>query len=251
MKEKKLRVLAIIPAREGSKGIKDKNVAACNGKPLIAWTIEAARKAGEIDRLIVSTDSTRYRDILEHDYGVDLFPFIRPDKYAKDKTPSSDVIIHALDKLAEQGEEYDIVVLLEPTSPLRTPEQINEAIQLLKQAPRARALVSVVEDSNHHPLLAFEIQKNGQLVPYGTLTGPSAADPAYPGHPRRQALRPAYFMSGDLYLSYVDTYRERLSFNHELTAAYKVEHWQAPEVDEPQDLIIVDALLKARAGGKI
>jgi CMP-N-acetylneuraminic acid synthetase len=247
-----MRVLAIIPAREGSKGIKDKNVAACNGRPLIAWTIDAARKAGEIDRLIISTDSLRYRDILEHDYGADLFPFIRPEKYAKDKTPSSEVVIHALDKLEELGEEpFDIVVLLEPTSPLRTPEQINEAIQLLKQAPRARAIVSVVEDSNHHPLLAFEIQKNGQLVPYGTLTGPAPNDPIYPGHPRRQALRPAYFMSGDIYLSYVDTYRERMSFNHELTAAYKVQHWQAPEVDEPHDLIVVDALLKARQGGRI
>ena len=247
-----MRVLAIIPAREGSKGIKDKNVTPCNGRPLIAWTIDAARKAGEIDRLIISTDSLRYRDILEHDYGADLFPFIRPEKYAKDKTPSSEVVIHALDKLEELGEEpFDIVVLLEPTSPLRTPEQINEAIQLLKQAPRARAIVSVVEDSNHHPLLAFEIDKVGRLIPYGNLTGPSGADAKYPGHPRRQALRPAYFMSGDIYLSYVDTYRERLSFNHELTAAYKVQHWQAPEVDEPHDLIVVDALLKARQGGKI
>jgi N-acylneuraminate cytidylyltransferase/CMP-N,N'-diacetyllegionaminic acid synthase len=246
MTEKK-RVLAIIPAREGSKGIKDKNVSACNGKPLIAWTIEAAKKAGEIDRLIVSTDSARYRDILEHDYGEELFPFFRPEKYAKDKTPSSDVVIHALDKLEELEEgPFDIVVLLEPTSPLRTPEQINEAIQLLKQAPKARALVSVVEDSNHHPLLAFEIDKDKRLVPYG-----QEHNKEYPGHPRRQALRPAYFMSGDLYLSYVDTYRERKSFNHELTAAYKVEHWQAPEVDEPHDLIVVDALLKARQGGKI
>lgn len=246
-----MKVLAIIPAREGSKGIKDKNVAPCAGKPLIAWTIEAAKKASEIDRLIVSTDSQRYKDILEHNYGKELFPFMRPEKYAKDKTPSSDVVIHALDKMAELGEEFDIVVLLEPTSPLRTPEQINEAIQLLKSAPKARALVSVVEDSNHHPLLAFEIQKNGQLVPYGSLTGQSAAEPHYPGHPRRQALRPAYFMSGDFYLSFVDTYRERLSFNHELTSAYVVEHWQAPEVDEPHDLIIVDALIKARNEGKI
>lgn len=240
-----MRVLAIIPAREGSKGIRDKNVATCNGKPLIAWTIEAARKAGEIDRLIVSTDSTRYQDILEHDYGADLFPFIRPEKFAKDKTPSSDVVIHALDKMEELGEEpFDIVVLLEPTSPLRTPEQINEAVQLLKQAGKARALVSVVEDSNHHPLLAFEVDKSGRLLPYGGSL-------KYPAHPRRQDMRPAYFMSGDLYLSYVDTYRERLSFNHDLTAAYKVEHWQAPEVDEPHDLIMIDALLKARQGGKI
>jgi len=246
MTEKK-RVLAIVPAREGSKGIPDKNVAAVCGKPLIAWTIEAARKAGEIDRLIVSTDSARYRDILEHDYGSDLFPFIRPDRIAKDKTPSSDVVLHALDKLEELGEDpYDIVVLLEPTSPLRTPEQINEAIQLLKQAPKARALVSVVEDSSHHPLLAFEIDKSGRLVPYG-----QDHNKEYPGHPRRQALRPAFFMSGDLYLSFVDTYRERKSFNHELTAGYKVQHWQAPEVDEPHDLIIMDALMKARQGGKI
>ena len=73
-----MRTLAIIPAREGSKGIRDKNVSTCAGKPLIYWTIEAARKAKEIDRLIVSTDSARYRDMLEQ-YGKDLFPFIRPE----------------------------------------------------------------------------------------------------------------------------------------------------------------------------
>lgn len=246
-----MRVLGIIPARAGSKGIRDKNVSPCAGKPLIAWTIEAAKKATEIDRLIVSTDSQRYKDILEHNYGKELFPFMRPEKYAKDKSTSAEVVIHALDKMSELGEDFDIVILLEPTSPLRTPEQLNEAIGLLKQAQKARAMVSVVEDSNHHPLLAFEVQKNGQLVPYGSLTGASTAEPSYPGHPRRQALRPAYFMSGDFYLSYVDTYRERLSFNHELTAAYKVESWQAPEVDEPHDLIVVDALIKARQEGKI
>jgi CMP-N-acetylneuraminic acid synthetase len=245
-----MKTLAIIPAREGSKGIKDKNVSTCNGKPLIYWTIEAARKAKEIDRLIVSTDSTRYRDMLEQ-YGKDLFPFLRPEKYAKDKSTSAEVVIHALDKMSELGEDFDIVILLEPTSPLRTPEQLNEAIGLLKQAQKARAMVSVVEDHNHHPLLAFEVQKNGQLVPYGSLTGASTAEPSYPGHPRRQALRPAYFMSGDFYLSYVDTYRERMSFNHELTSAYVVEKWQSDEVDEPADLIRIDALLKARMEGKI
>ena len=239
------RVLAIIPAREGSKGIKDKNVAPCAGKKLIAWTIEAARKAGEIDRLVVSTDSQRYKDMLEHDYGADLFPFIRPDRIARDKSTSADVIIHALDELEEMGEEpYDIVVLLEPTSPLRTPEQINEAIQQLKQAPKARAMVSVVEDDTHHPLLAFEIDKVGRLVPFGGVQ-------KYPAHPRRQDMRPAYFMSGDLYLSYVDTYRERLSFNHELTAAYKVPAWQALEIDRPHDLLMMDVLIRARQEGRL
>jgi CMP-N-acetylneuraminic acid synthetase len=174
---------------------------------------------------------------------------MRPEKFSKDKSPSSDVVIHALDKLEELGDGgYDIVVLLEPTSPLRTPQQINEAVELLETANKARAIVSVVQDGNHHPLIAFEVGKNNQLVPYGTLTGNHGE---YPGHPRRQALRPAYFMSGDLYLSYVDTYREKKSFNHELTAGYLVESWQAPEVDEPCDLIIVDALLKARMDGRL
>ena len=245
--EQKLRVLAIIPAREGSKGIKDKNVATCEGRPLIAWTIEAARKAGNIDRLIVSTDSQRYKEMLEHDYGKDLFPFLRPEKFADDKAPSSDVIIHALDRLIELGEEpFDIVVLLEPTSPLRTAEQINEAIQILKQSQKARAIVSIVESPSHHPLLAFEIDKSGKMFPYG-----QEHNKEYPGHPRRQALRPAYFMSGDLYLSYVDTYRERLSFNHDLTAGYIVQSWQGDEVDEPVDLIRVSAILHAKREGKL
>jgi CMP-N,N'-diacetyllegionaminic acid synthase len=228
-----LKVLAIIPAREGSKGVKDKNVQPLNNKPLIYWTIKEAQRSA-VDRVIVSTDSERYRSILEQ-YGTELFPFIRPEKYAKDKTPSSDVVLHALDYFKKQDEVYDIVLLLEPTSPLRTAEQINEALEKLRNHPRARAIVSVVEQPSYNPILAFEIGRDTLLVPYGTTE--------YPGHPQRQALRPAYFMSGDIYASYVDTYREKKTFDHDLTIAYIVPAWQAQEIDYPHDLVIMEALM--------
>lgn len=236
-----MKILGIIPARSGSKGITDKNVQPLLNKPLIWWTISEAKKAA-LDRVIVSTDSIRYKDMLEQ-YGPELFPFLRPEKYAKDKTPSSDVIIHALDWLEKnEGVKYDMLVLLEPTSPMRTAEQINAGIERLKLAPKARALVSVCEQPNYNPLIAFEIGKDDRLVPFGD----SHEFPQYPNHPQRQAMRPAYYMSGDLYISYVDTYRKYKSFNHEKSIAFVVPAYQAVEVDYPHDLIMVEALMKAR-----
>jgi len=238
-----MKTLAIIPAREGSKGIPDKNVKPLLNRPLVWWTISEAQKAA-VDRVIVSTDSERYRSILEQ-YGADLFPFIRPEKLAKDKTPSSDVIIHALDWMEKnEGTKYDTVVLLEPTSPMRTAEQINEGLERLRNAPKAKALVSVTEQPNYNPLIAFETTKDGLIVPFG-------GGQEFPDHPRRQALRPAYFMSGDLYISNVQTYRQKRCFDHDKTIAYILPKYHAYEVDDPADLVVIEALMKARIEGRI
>lgn len=232
-----MKILCIIPAREGSKGIKDKNVQPLCNKPLIYWSIAEAKKAA-VDRVIVSTDSQRYVDMLTQ-YGQDLFPFIRPEKYAKDKTPSSEVVLHALDWMEKnEGTKYDTIVLLEPTSPLRTAEQINEAIHILKNTPKAKALVSVTE-SKDNPLIAFELTKDNIIVPYGT-------NGEFPGHPQRQAMRPAYFMSGDIYISDVATYRKTRTFDHDKTIGYVLPPYHKHEIDDPHDLVIMEALMKWR-----
>ena len=239
--KKDLKVICIIPARGGSKGFPDKNVAALCGQPLIWHTVNCAVNTNQIDKVIVSTDSAQYRDIIDGRFGPGYVPFLRPEKMAGDSSAVCDSVLYTIDRVQEeQQEQYDIALLLEPTSPIRTPGQLNEAIGMLKDSARMRALVSVVDDRCRHPIDAFELGRDKNLMPYGGGSYP-------PGHRARQALRPVYFMDGSFYLSYIDTYRERGSFTHELTIGYEVPGWQAQEIDHEWDLVSIEAIMKWRA----
>lgn len=126
------RILAVIPARGGSKGIPFKNIVSLGGLPLIAWTIAAARAAHGLDRVIVSTDDANIAAIArEHDAEV---PFLRPVEFSGDSAPAVDVIKHALGQLhADDGKPYDAVAYLQPTSPFRTTAHLNDAVALYNQ----------------------------------------------------------------------------------------------------------------------
>jgi CMP-N,N'-diacetyllegionaminic acid synthase len=137
------KIIAIIPARSGSKGLKDKNIKELKGKPLIAYTIEAAKKSEIFDRIIVSTDSEKYAEISKK-YEAEV-PFLRSNENSGDKAGSWEVVKEVLSKL---DEKYDIVILLQPTSPLRTSQNIKEAIDLFFEK-NADTLFSVCETS--HP----------------------------------------------------------------------------------------------------
>ncbi|EJL78582.1 CMP-N-acetylneuraminic acid synthetase [Polaromonas sp. CF318] len=152
-----LRIAAVIPARGGSKGIPYKNLADLGGRPLIAWTIAAAKAAHGLDRIIVSTDDERIAaSAIEH--GAEV-PFLRPTEFSGDNAPALDVILHALKELKTPGgEAYDAVAYLQPTSPFRSAAQLTEAIALFGQE-RPDTLVSVtavphnmVPASLMHPL---------------------------------------------------------------------------------------------------
>jgi CMP-N,N'-diacetyllegionaminic acid synthase len=234
------RVLCIIPARAGSKGVPDKNIKPLWGKPLVWHSVEAAKNCGyPLQRIVVSTESQQYADIVEGWCGKGLVPFLRPSELAHDTTPTYPVIIHALDTLKERfGETYDVVLLLEPTSPLRTGQQINEALTALFRS-KYHAMVSVFKSEQCHPVLAFKVGRDDQLQPYDGAE--------YPAHPRRQALSPVYFMDGSLYASFVDTYRQKQSFDHEDTLAYVMEEWQSFEVDHIWDFFVIEGILKWRS----
>ncbi len=135
-------ILGLIPARGGSKGIPDKNIKPLNGKPLIAYTIEAALKSQLLTQVVVSTDSDQIASVAQK-YGATI-PFKRPLDLAQDDTPALSVVQHAITQLFTMplGKE-DIVILLQPTSPLRTTQHIDEAITVLLQRPDATAVVSV------------------------------------------------------------------------------------------------------------
>lgn len=142
----KKRILAIVPARSGSKGLKDKNILLFNGKPLLAWSIEAACNVKGIDKVILSTDSEQYARIGER-YGASV-PFLRSIELSNDKTSLMSVIENTVSELRKNGENYDIVVVLQPTSPFRTTLHISEALKQflsLDYSPKSMASVYQVE----------------------------------------------------------------------------------------------------------
>lgn len=144
--DNKLRVVAIIPARKGSKRLPDKNILDFDGKPLIAHTIEAATASTHVNKVIVSTDSKKIADIAKT-YGAEV-PFLRPSELATDTASFDDMLLHALEVLNAK-DLYDIVVVLQPTSPLRTTKDINSAISMIIEK-QAEGVVSVCE-CEHHP----------------------------------------------------------------------------------------------------
>ncbi len=158
------RILALIPARAGSKGVPNKNVRLLGGYPLLAWTVAACRKSATIDRVIVSTDSPDYATLAQK-LGAEA-PFLRPAEISGDRSTDYVFIVHALDWLAARGEEPDYVVHMRPTTPLRDPHLIDEAVRAFMRAPHATALRSVHE-MPESAYKTFEIARGGQLKPIG------------------------------------------------------------------------------------
>ena len=138
-----MKVLYLIPARGGSKGIPHKNIKLLNGKPLIQYSIEVARELADDTDICLSTDDLQIKDVAER-LGLNV-PFLRPDYLASDTAGTSDVIVHALDFFAKQGKVYDVVVLLQPTSPLRTAQNVRDCLAMY--SPKDDMVTTVKESS--------------------------------------------------------------------------------------------------------
>ncbi len=154
------KVLAVIPARGGSKRLPRKNILPLGGKPLVGWTIGAAKQCEYIDRIIVSTEDVEIARISKQ-FGGEV-PFYRPHELSQDKTTTLDVVLHLLDKLEQKGETYDYVILLQPTSPLRTAQHITDACEQIVDNNDACAIVSTCL-AEHHPLWCNTLPENGSM----------------------------------------------------------------------------------------
>lgn len=234
------RILALIPARGGSKGLPKKNIRPMLGKPLIAWTIEQARESRYVDKIVVSTDDEEIARISEKN-GAGV-PFVRPADLATDEAARIDVIMHALDYLESQGEVFEYLVFLEPTSPLREARDIDGCLEALLDHPLAKAIVSVSRLESGHPEFNVEIDAGTGCI--RKLDGGTQFRVL-----RRQELKDVYFFDGTLYLSEVEALREKMEFYHELTLPYIVPKWKAVEIDEVCDFVCAEALLEARVKG--
>jgi CMP-N-acetylneuraminic acid synthetase len=228
----KEKAVAIIPAREGSKGIPQKNLSTVLGVPLIAYTIKAALKAQTLDKVIVSTDDEHIRAVSQ-DYGAAV-PFIRPHHLATDTSTTLSVLQHAITCLAEQQEYLaDIVVCLQPTSPLRSAEDIDAAVKLCLDTS-ADSVVSLSQ-AKHHPYWMKKIV-DGRVYPL--------MDEEEQQYTRRQDLPPVYQLNGALYVTRTNVLLEENRVLGKYTAPYIMPPERSIDIDTPDDLKFAELLIK-------
>lgn len=232
------KVLALVPARGGSKGLPGKNIRNLCGRPLIQWSIDAGLTSQVVDLVAVSTDSPEIAAVAKT-AGASV-PFLRPEALAGDTASSIDVVIHALDALAQLDQSFDVVVLLEPTSPLRDASDIDRSLARMIES-RATAIVSVCRAESSHPTFVFRQTSDGHLLPFMERS---------PTGVRRQEIEPMFFLDGSIYASEVQTLRERRSFYHSDTIAYEVPKWKSFEIDDLEDFEIVEALASYKRLGQ-
>jgi CMP-N,N'-diacetyllegionaminic acid synthase len=235
-----MKILGIITARGGSKGLPRKNILALHGRPMIDYTIEAALAAGDLfHRVIVSTDDEEIADISRR-AGAEV-PFLRPPQLARDDTPTLPVLQHAVDHVERRdGVAIDWVMILQPTSPLRTKEDIKAAVGLAA-AGDCDTVVSVRQVSNCHPYKIKKMDSEGWLVPF--IDG--SAEPL-----RRQDLVPdAYQRNGAIYLVHRDRLRENRLYGDRIRPYLMVDD-RSVDIDTQFDFHLAEVLLSKHKGAE-
>ncbi|SHH20385.1 acylneuraminate cytidylyltransferase family protein [Tepidibacter thalassicus] len=232
-----MEILAIIPARGGSKGVFRKNIKNFNGKPLIAWTIEAAKKSKYVNKVLVNTEDEEIAQI-SRKYGADI-PFLRPENLAKDDTPTMEVIIHALNKLKENfnyNPEYTL--LLQCTSPLRNKNHIDEAIELIIDK-NVDSVISVTE-VEHTPFWMKRIDDNGYLEDFIEYDKKIFT--------RRQDFPKLYRLNGAIYIAKTEKLLEFRDFEMKKTIPYVMDRVSSIDIDSLDDFNIAQFYMKNLKG---
>lgn len=226
------KILTIIPARKGSKGLKNKNILNVNGKPLIYWPIAAAKKSKFIDEVTLSTDCKATKR-LGKKFGANV-PFLRPKNISKDDSTTFEVIKHSINFFSKQKIFFDYLLLLEPTSPLTTTKDIDYAIKHLLKNKKFDSVISVAENVTGHPKYSVKLNKEGKAIPIGKSLNLF----------RRQKLDKIYCYSGNFYFSKIKTLLKKKTFYHNKTLAIISEKFKAIEIDDYIDLLIADKVMK-------
>jgi CMP-N-acetylneuraminic acid synthetase len=220
--------IAVIPARSGSKGVKDKNIRRLNGKPLMVYTIEAAINSAVIDSVMVSTDSELYAAIACK-HGAEV-PFLRPSAISGDKSLASDYIIHVIEKLKEIGRVYDYFIILQPTSPFRKPEHITAGVQMIVD----EKLDSVVAFSEaRHPLNYFH------PLPHDFNLGNICLQES-----NRQEHEQYYKINGMLYIAECKAYLQSRNFYGPKSKALIIDNKYALDIDSEYDFSLAEFMME-------
>lgn len=229
-----MTVLAIIPARGGSKGIPRKNIKAFADKPLIAWSIEAAKQSSCISRIVVTTEDAEIAEVAQK-YGAEV-PFMRPPHLSNDDTLGMAPVMHAL----EQIKGYEWVMLLQPTSPLRTSQDIDGIWEYCRGS-NAPAAVSISEVAQH-PYWTYKLNNQDQLQPF--------CDDA-PIVARRQDLPSAYALNGALYMANVKWLIDNGSFINNETIGYRMPAERSVDLDTLDDWLWAEFLVRNNSQHKV
>ena len=229
---KKYNILGVIPERGGSKGIKNKNLYDLSGKPLISYTIEAAKKSKLITDFIVSTDSLEIKKVSES-FGAEV-PFIRPANLSDDKALAVPTIQHAV-LFAESLKNitYDYIVMLQPTAPLRTHEDIDNSLSKLIEEG-GDGIISVVDVENYHPIKMKTI-KDGMLLDFVNSDLEN---------PPRQSLPPVYIVNGAIYATKRDVFINKNTFKGNHCIPFIMPENRSSNIDVIQDFIVAEYFLK-------
>jgi CMP-N,N'-diacetyllegionaminic acid synthase len=229
----RMKVLGVIPARGGSKGIPRKNLAQLGGRPLLEYTIDAARGSQRLSRTVLSTDDQEIAAVGK-ELGVEV-PFVRPAHLASDSATSASVLQHALKQIEEQeGRAYDLVVLLQPSSPFRSAADIDRAVELLDHA-EATSVVSVTTLEEPHPVKVM-VMDDGVLKPFLPQYWRETL--------RRQDLTPVYRLNGAIYGVTRDVVQNECSLWGMRTLAYEMPPERSLNIDTPWDLRLAEAVLR-------
>lgn len=228
-----MRVLGLVPARGGSVGVPRKNIRPLLGRPLLAYTAEAALAARRLSRVVLSTDDEEIAAV-GRSLGLEV-PFLRPAELARSETPSLPVVQHAIRFLEEEGDVFDAVCLLQPTHPLRRSEDIDGAVALLERTG-ADSVLSFVDAGEKHPARMKWIDGDGRVhnPPYGeTVEGQ-----------RRQDLPKVWLREGSLYVTRTSVLMEQGSFQGSDCRAWIVPVERAVNIDTPFDLFLAEQILR-------
>lgn len=237
MPARRPRCVGLIPARGGSKRLPHKNLLPLAGRPLLAWTVEAARTARHLDRVVLSTDDDELAAI-GREYGADV-PFARPAELASDTAATVDVVLHALRTLQAQGEHYDYVVILQPTSPLRTAQDIDGALELA-QEKQADAVIGVCE-TDHPPEWSNTLPDDLSMAGFFR--------PGIRGT-RSQDLPKSYRLNGAVYVYRCDRLLAEGSLvMDDNSYAYVMPRERSVDIDSAIDFEIAQLFLQRFGGG--
>jgi CMP-N-acetylneuraminic acid synthetase len=222
------KFLAIIPARSGSQGLKNKNIKPLCGKPLLAYSIDQAKKANIFDYIFVSTDSQEYAQISQK-YGA-MVPFLRPKQISQSNSLPDQYILHAIENLKQLGNSFDYFALLQPTSPLRTSNNITKAAQILLEQ-NLDSVVSVCEAE--HPIEYYnKLPKDLNLHNFSNSGF------------NRQSSQKYYRINGAIYLSKCQSYLKTRDFYGKNSKAYIMNRFESIDIDDRMDFELAEFILK-------
>jgi CMP-N-acetylneuraminic acid synthetase len=232
MTEGKIKILAIIPARGGSKGVPGKNIIKFDGKPLIQYAVDCALNSNLLDKIIINSDDQSILDTVDDKNSERIIKELRPKELGSDNSSIVDVVLHTLSQIKDK---YDLVILLQVTSPLRTSQDIKEIVGLFTKDKKLEGVVSVVPMDDMNPARMYELGSDSDLKP---LMKEAEAT-------RRQDLKPVYYRNGCFYAVKTEVLVQQKTFMPTYKRAYVMNPDHLLNIDSFRDVKLAEVLIKA------